>query len=235
MNSALFRANLAQTLATIDEPWRRYTGASHSNLLLGGGAPAYTATARGVLGAGVPPDIVPTTVEDRPSRFLITGLLSIISTAVSGQIGFLSSPRSRRKKSHRIWCPVARVSAAPRPVAMALLASVLPALGKQRRSHHRRSSVDQRSRLKAIVPLCCFNPSRRSPGGWPSFNEISYTDAPALWTHSTTPWTYSIGFSVENNSIIIENRWNPGILQKHSQTFLKLYFSPCNLTFRSMC
>jgi hypothetical protein len=157
-------------------------------------SPAYTATARGVLGARVPPDVVPTTVEDRPSRFLITGLLSIISTAVSGQIGFLSSPRSRRKKSHRIWCPVARVSAAPRPVAMALLASILPALGKQRRSHRHLSSVDQRSRLKVIIPLCCFNPSRRSPGGWPSFNEISYTDAPALWTRSTTPWTIPSAF-----------------------------------------
>jgi hypothetical protein len=143
------------------------------------------------------PDAVPTSVEDCPSRFLVTGLLSIVSTVVSGQIGMLSSHRSCRKKPHRIWCPVTRASTAPRPVAMALPASVSLASWKHRRSHHRCSSIDQCSRLKATVPLHCFNPSRRSPGGRPSFNEISYTHGPALWTRSTTPWTYSIGFLVE--------------------------------------
>jgi hypothetical protein len=139
---------------------------------LGGGAPAYTAIVRGVHGARAPLDTVPATVEDHLSHFLVVGLLSIVSTMVSWQIGFLSSSRSRRKKPHCIWCPVAQASATPRPAAMALPASVSPASGKRRRNHHRRSSVDQRSRLKATIPLHCFNPSRRSPDGRPSFNEI---------------------------------------------------------------
>jgi hypothetical protein len=144
-------------------------------------------------------DAVPTTIEDCPSHFFVTGLLSIVSTVVSGQIGFLSSPSSRRKKPHRIWCPVDRASAAPRPAAMALPAPVLLTSGKHRRSRHHHSSPDQRSRLKATVPLHCFNPSRRSPSGRPSFNEIPYTHGPALWTRSTAPWTYSIGFLVEKS------------------------------------
>jgi hypothetical protein len=43
-----------------------------------------------------------------PSRYLIAGFPSVVSTVVSGQIGFLSSCRSRRKKSRRKCCTVAR-------------------------------------------------------------------------------------------------------------------------------
>jgi hypothetical protein len=77
--------------------------ASRTDSSLGGGAPAYTATAGGVLGAGALPDAVPTVVEGRPSRSLIAGFPSVVSTTVSGQIGFLLSHRSRRKKPHRKW------------------------------------------------------------------------------------------------------------------------------------
>jgi hypothetical protein len=171
-----------------------YTGASRSNPSLGGGAPTYTATAGGVLGAGAPSDAIPTAIEDCPSRFLVACLLPIASTVASGQIGILSSPRSRRKKPHHIWCLVAQGSTTPRPAAMALPASVSPTLGKWRRNRHHRSCIDKRSRLKATVPLHCFNPSRRTPDGRPSFNEIPQAHGPVPWTRSTAPWTYSIGF-----------------------------------------
>jgi hypothetical protein len=73
---------------------------------LRGEAPAYTTAAGGVLGVGASSDVVPTTVEGRLSRSLITGFPSVVSTAVSGQIGFLSSHRSRRKKSRHKWCTI---------------------------------------------------------------------------------------------------------------------------------
>jgi hypothetical protein len=38
----------------------------------------------------------------------------------------------------------------------------------------------------------------------------------------------------ENKSVNSKNRWNLRILQKHPWTFPKLYFSPCNFTFRSL-
>jgi hypothetical protein len=89
-------------------PSSRRTRDSRANSSLGGGSPSYTTPAREAPRSGAPPDAVPTAVEDRPSRSLITGFPSIISTAVSRQIGFLSSCRSHRKKLHRKWCTVAR-------------------------------------------------------------------------------------------------------------------------------
>jgi hypothetical protein len=77
----------------------RRTRDYHVDSSLGGGSPAYT-TAAGA---------IPTAVEDRPSRLLVTSFLRFVSTMVSGQIGFLSSCRSRRKKHHRKWCTVAHV------------------------------------------------------------------------------------------------------------------------------
>jgi hypothetical protein len=59
----------------------------------------------GVHGAGAPPDAIPTAIKDRPSRFLIVGLLSFTSIVVSGQIVFLSSPRSHREKPRRCFGP----------------------------------------------------------------------------------------------------------------------------------
>jgi hypothetical protein len=79
INSALSRANLAQT---------RYTGASRSNPMLGG-ATAYTVATR-VLRAGAPPDAIPTTVEDRLSRLPVASFPWSVFTAVSSQNEFLS-------------------------------------------------------------------------------------------------------------------------------------------------
>jgi hypothetical protein len=90
-------------------PSSRCTGDSCTDSSLGGGSPAYTATAGEALGAGTPPDAVPTAVEDRPRHLPVTSFQWFISTAVSGQIGFLSSCRSCRKKHCRKWCTVARV------------------------------------------------------------------------------------------------------------------------------
>jgi hypothetical protein len=84
------------------------TGDSRADSSLRGGSPTDTTPAREALIAEAPPDTVPTVFEDRPSRSLIPGFPSIISTVVSGQIGFLSSCRSRRKKPHHKWCTVAR-------------------------------------------------------------------------------------------------------------------------------
>jgi hypothetical protein len=89
-------------------PSSHLTGDSRTNSSLGGGSLAYTATTGEALGAGVPPDPIPTTVEDHPSRSLIAGFPSVVSNAVSGQIGFLSSCRSRRMKPRHKWCTVAR-------------------------------------------------------------------------------------------------------------------------------
>jgi hypothetical protein len=82
--------NLAQTLAAIAEPHRRYTGASCSNPTLGGGAPTYNVTAEGVLGARVSSDIIPTAVEDHPSHLPVASFPWSIFTVVSSQNEFLS-------------------------------------------------------------------------------------------------------------------------------------------------
>jgi hypothetical protein len=86
----------------------RHTEDSYVDSSLGGGSPTYTAAAREALGAEAPPDIVPTTIEDRSSCSLITGFPSVVCTVVSGQSRSLSSCRSRRKKPHHKWCTVAR-------------------------------------------------------------------------------------------------------------------------------
>jgi hypothetical protein len=82
---------------------------SRTDSSLGGGSLAYTATAGEALGAGAPPDVVPTTVEDHSSRLPIASFTWFVFTMVSGQIGFLSSCRSRRKKHRHKWCTIARV------------------------------------------------------------------------------------------------------------------------------
>jgi hypothetical protein len=88
-------------------PLNHLVKASYADSSLGGGAPDYNAAARRVLGAEAPPDTVPTAVEGRLSRSLIAGFPSVVSTVVTGQIEFLSSHRSRRKKPHRKWCTIA--------------------------------------------------------------------------------------------------------------------------------
>jgi hypothetical protein len=97
----------------VPPPLSRYTGASHSNLSLGGGAPAYRTAAVEVLGARAPPDTVPAAIEDRPSRLLIVSLLSIVSAAESMPNGIPFPSRSRRKKPCFVSCPVARARAPP--------------------------------------------------------------------------------------------------------------------------
>jgi hypothetical protein len=84
-------------------PSSRYTGASRADSSLGGGDPVYTAAAGGVHGARALPDAIPTAIDGRLSCCLIVGFPSVVSTAVSGQIGFLSSRRSRRNKHHHKW------------------------------------------------------------------------------------------------------------------------------------
>jgi hypothetical protein len=159
--------------------------AYHVNSLLGGGAHTYTTTAKGVPGAGAPPDAVPTTIEGRPSRSLIAGFPSVVSTAVSGQIGFFSSHRSHRKKPHHKWCTIgwawAHLAAdhgeAPSP---------LFCRHRWRKKIPSRLSFDQGRRLERgypfvfikiraskreptteIDPLCCGLMGRsRGPGPW---------------------------------------------------------------------
>jgi hypothetical protein len=86
-----------------------HTGDSHTDSSLGGGSPSHTAALGEAHGAGAPSDTVPTTVEDHLSRLPVASFPWFVSTAVSGQIGFLLSCRSRRKKHHRKWCTVACV------------------------------------------------------------------------------------------------------------------------------
>jgi hypothetical protein len=131
----------------------RFTKASRSNSLLGGGAPAYTSTAGGVLGARAPLDTVPITIEGRPSRFLIAGFLSVISTTVSGQIGFLSSPRSCRKKPCRIWYTVARpwAPSSQQPWHPRRSASAELSQGRRRSPDH--PFIDRRPRLERGYPF----------------------------------------------------------------------------------
>jgi hypothetical protein len=59
-------------------------------MMLRGGAPAYIIAARGVLGAGAPPDAVPTVVEDRLSCLPVSSFMWSIFTVVSLQNEFLS-------------------------------------------------------------------------------------------------------------------------------------------------
>jgi hypothetical protein len=85
------------------------TKVSRTDSSLGGGSPTNIAAAGEALGVGAPLDAVPTAVEDRLSRLPIVSFPWSVSTMVSGQIRFLSSCRSCRKKHCRKWCTVARV------------------------------------------------------------------------------------------------------------------------------
>jgi hypothetical protein len=60
-----------------------HTEDSHADSLLGGGSPAYTITAGGVLGAEVPLDAAPVVVEDRQSHDVVASLERVVSVAVS--------------------------------------------------------------------------------------------------------------------------------------------------------
>jgi hypothetical protein len=62
----------------------RRTRDSRADLSLGGGSPTYTATVGDTPGAEAPPDAIPTTVEDRPSRLPIASFPWFVSTMVSG-------------------------------------------------------------------------------------------------------------------------------------------------------
>jgi hypothetical protein len=73
----------------------------------------------------------------------------------------------------------------------------------------------------------------------PRFNGHSFmkgllTHAPRWWTWSIAACTWSTHFPIENNSFNSENTWTSVFLQKHPKTFLKIYFSPYNFTFRSL-
>jgi hypothetical protein len=71
-------------------PSCRCTEDSHADSSLGGGSPAYTVTTREVLGDGVPPDAIPTTVEDRLSRLPVASFSWFVFIAVNLQKEFLS-------------------------------------------------------------------------------------------------------------------------------------------------
>jgi hypothetical protein len=71
-------------------PFSHRTGDSHADSSLGGGSPAYTITAGGVRGSRAPPDAIPTTIEDRPSRLPVASFPWSVFTTVSSKNKFLS-------------------------------------------------------------------------------------------------------------------------------------------------
>jgi hypothetical protein len=70
-----------------DPKLSRQTGVSHIDLSLGGWAPAYTASAGAVLGAGALSDGAPTTVENQPSCTVTASSLWTDSIAKGEQNG----------------------------------------------------------------------------------------------------------------------------------------------------
>jgi hypothetical protein len=84
-----------------------------TELLLGGGVPTTNAATGAVPGAGAQLEAAPSTVEDQPSYPIPASSPLSVSTVVSEQNGFLSSPRSRRKKPRCLWCPITQASTSP--------------------------------------------------------------------------------------------------------------------------
>jgi hypothetical protein len=80
--------------------------------MLGGGPHVVTTTVRIVVGAEASPETAITITRHWSSRLPIVRFLGLVSTAVSGQIGSLSSPRMRRCPRISRWWPVAQDSAA---------------------------------------------------------------------------------------------------------------------------
>jgi hypothetical protein len=78
-------------------PSSHRTEDSRADSSLGGGSPAYTVTIRGVLGARVPLDVIPTVVEDWQRCAVVASLERVVSAAVSLQYKCMSTSRSRRK------------------------------------------------------------------------------------------------------------------------------------------
>jgi hypothetical protein len=76
----------------------RYSKDSRTDPPLGGGSNAPTAASGAIPGVEAPPEAAPAITKGRSSYLRIASLQSYVSTAVSGQNRFLSSPRSRRKK-----------------------------------------------------------------------------------------------------------------------------------------
>jgi hypothetical protein len=106
-----------------------------ADLSLGLGSPAYTVTARRVLGAGVPLDVVPTAVEDRPSRLPITIFPWSLFTVESSQNEFLSEPSLRRKKPCVVSCTIAQAWAHPSRRPWRLLVLYFGRAGLREKKH----------------------------------------------------------------------------------------------------
>jgi hypothetical protein len=78
-------------------PSSHCTGDSRADSSLGGGSPAYTVTAGGVLGARVPLDAAPAIIEDRQSCVVITNHERAVSATVNLQNEWMSTSRLCRK------------------------------------------------------------------------------------------------------------------------------------------
>jgi hypothetical protein len=64
--------------------------------------------------------------------------------------------------------------------------------------------LDRQPRLEREIPLRIFNLCHRSENQRLSFNESLWTRGPAAVDLVYGPWTYSIDFSIENNSLILK-------------------------------
>jgi hypothetical protein len=87
-------------------PSPHYSKDSCTKPPLGGGTPAPTAASGAVQGAEAPPEATPTVTKGRWNRLTIASCPPVVYTVVSGENGFLSSPRSRRKKRFSDWCSI---------------------------------------------------------------------------------------------------------------------------------
>jgi hypothetical protein len=99
-------ANLTRDLAPLPTklpPSCYCIEASRANSLLGGWAPATTAGIEAIPQAEAPSEVATTAVAEPQSRLPITSYQWSVSTVVSVQNGFLSSPRIHRKKPFKVW------------------------------------------------------------------------------------------------------------------------------------
>jgi hypothetical protein len=167
--------------------------ASYAKLLLGG-VPASTAAYGVIIGARAWLEVAHTIAQSWPNRAAITSSPPFVSVVVIEQNGFLSSPRSCRKKPHHIWSSIPRVWALPctghgaSPSLFMLVSS-----GEEDAN---RSSVDgstvtirrpKNGRCESILA------DDRDFNGQRFMNFVDSWTA-SLWTQSMGPWTYSTHF-----------------------------------------
>jgi hypothetical protein len=190
-----------------------------------------------VLGAKPSPQAALTINKHQPSHLTVAGL-HCRSPPIKVSINtFPSSLWSHRSKPHQKPITVAQENSTSGEPGDSCISCEVPmttqrqidceepmATQRQIGSKHPNRDTGSLDSIRAVDPIA---------------NDQRLMKSVDLWAGAGGPGPRCRGhilqvFLKENNSINPKNHWNLRIFQKHPWTFLQLYFSPYNFTFRSL-